>query len=124
MECVIIFSRGEVPENAGQGHARQHDALHPPLEDNVLLLVVGRQVEVYRLVHLLLLFPFCVSKVRTDRVWRDSWLSPPFISSSAEAASENSVSTSQNSKKGQSLSHFMTERELKKNTFPGKIFLL
>ena len=47
----LIFLRDEVPENAGEGHARQQDAFHPPLEEHVLLLVVIRQIEEYRLVH-------------------------------------------------------------------------
>ena len=49
----LIFLRDEVPENAGEGDARQQDALHPPLEDHVLLLMVIREIEEYRLVHLL-----------------------------------------------------------------------
>ena len=69
----LIFLRDEVPENAREGDARQQDALHPPFEEHVLLLVVIREIEEYRLVHLLFY------RVKMKRVWPDSSLVPPFI---------------------------------------------
>ena len=71
-----MFLRDEVSNNSRQSHGRQEDALHPPLEQDVLLLVVVGQIEKYRLVHLLLIFPLnvidIVQGVKAETVWPDS----------------------------------------------------
>ena len=47
-----MFLRDEVSNNSRKSHGRQEDPLHPPLEQEVLVLRLVRQVQIYRLVHL------------------------------------------------------------------------
>ena len=48
-----MFLRDEVSNNSRQSHGRQEDALHPPLEEEVLVPLMVSQVEIDRLVHLI-----------------------------------------------------------------------